>query len=213
MHTPRAYNWFVVNFQTKILKVGEWGMELKFNEKKATQSAAFLLNLAGGELNYMVLIKDLYLTDRKALEDWGQTVTNDEFYSMKHGPVLSNVLNLINEPMPDQTSYWNDFISPPSNYKVKLKKDPGTDQLSKAEEKLLSNIFEKYRDYQSHPFQFVDKVHSELPEWERLEHGRSPISIRSILLAVHKSPDEIDEIENDLKSSCFVHSMFGVDEV
>ena len=185
-------------------------MELKFNEKKATQAAAFLLNLAGGELNYMVLIKDLYLTDRKALEDWGQTVTNDKFYSMKYGPVLSNVLTLINAPMPDQTSYWNDFISPPSNHKVKLKKDPGTDQLSKAEEKLLSTIFGKYRDYQSHPFQFSDRLHSDLPEWERLEHGRSPINIHSILVAVRKSPDEIDEIENDLKSSRFVHSMFGV---
>ncbi len=187
-------------------------MELKFNEKKATQAAAFLLNLAGKKLNYMVLIKDLYLTDRKALENWGKTVTNDKFYSMKYGPVLSNILDLINEPMPDNTRYWNNFISPPSNYDVTLITDPGTDQLSAAEEKLLGETFEKYRDYQNQPFDFVERLHSDLPEWEPLDQGRSQITIRSILLAAHKSPDEINEIENDLKSSRFVHSMFGVDE-
>ena len=58
-------------------------MNLAFNEKKATQAAAIFLRLAGNELNYMVLIKYLYLVDRKALSEWGRPITNDRYYSMK----------------------------------------------------------------------------------------------------------------------------------
>ena len=71
-------------------------MERLFDEKKATQAAACFLKLADGGLNYMVLIKDLYLADRQALAGWGRSITNDKYYSMKCGPVLSNVLDQIN---------------------------------------------------------------------------------------------------------------------
>ena len=71
-------------------------MERLFDEKKATQAAACFLKLADGGLNYMVLIKDLpYLADRQALAGWGRSITNDKYYSMKCGPVLSNVLDQI----------------------------------------------------------------------------------------------------------------------
>ncbi len=188
-------------------------MGLQFSEKKATQAAALFLSLSDRKLNYMVLVKDLYLTDRRALACWGRSVTNDRFYSMKLGPVLSHVLDLINEqPMPDESRYWSKFISPPSDYHVTLKEDPGTGQLSTAEEELIKATFKEYRSYQVRPFEFAKFLHSSLPEWEHLNGGRSPITIRSILLAAQKSTDEINEIENDLSGVSFVHSRFSAED-
>src|ERR1022692_1541243 len=43
-------------------------------------------------MNYMLLIKLLYLLDRRALSLWGRPVTGDDYFSMKYGPVLSEVL-------------------------------------------------------------------------------------------------------------------------
>ena len=72
-------------------------MRLRFDEKKATQAASGFLVLSGGKLNYLKLIKLLYLLDRATLLAWGRTVTGDHYYSMKHGPVLSEVLDLITD--------------------------------------------------------------------------------------------------------------------
>lgn len=189
-------------------------MDHEFNEKKATQAAAFFLRLAGGELNYMVLIKDLYLVDRQALAGWGRSVTGDRHYSMKLGPVLSNVLDLINnQPSPDESGYWSAHITPPSNYHVSLRDNPGTEKLSLAEEELIAEIYEEYESYQNRPFDFANYLHTCLPEWEPLTEGRKRISIRSILLAAHKETDEINEIEDELAHLSRVHSMFGVKDV
>ena len=186
-------------------------MNLEFSEKKATQAAAIFLRLAGNELNYMVLIKYLYLVDRKALAEWGRSVTNDRYFSMKLGPVLSNVLNLISEqPRPDESGYWSAHITPPSNYNVTLRDDPGTEKLSLAEEELIAETYGEYECYQTEPFDFATYLHTCLPEWEPLTEGRKPISIRSILLAAHKETEEINEIENELAHLSRVNAMFGV---
>ena len=188
------------------------GIDLRFNEKKATQAAALFIRLAGNRLNYMVLIKYLYLADRKALTTWGRLITNDRFYSMKLGPVLSNVLDLINEErMPDEDSYWYRFISSPSDYKVTLNEDPGIGKLSIAEEELIRETFEKYRKYQDKQFDFAKVLHDELPEWEKLKYGRKLITIQSILLAAQTSDEEISQIEGELKEVNFVDSLLSAE--
>ena len=185
-------------------------MTTRFNEKKATQAAALFLKLAGSRLNFMVLIKFLYLADREALSRWARPVINDEYFSMKFGPVLSHVHDLITEmPAPDEESVWSRHISAPSNYEVCLKADPGADELSDAEEELISTIYEQYKDFKDRPFEFVKHLHKILPEWEPIAEGRSPIPIRAILLAARKSVEEINQIEDDLKHVDFVHSLFG----
>jgi uncharacterized phage-associated protein len=64
-------------------------MKPRFNEQKATQAAARFLKLANGKMNYLKLIKLLYLLDRESLNRRGRPVTGDQYYSMKLGPVLS----------------------------------------------------------------------------------------------------------------------------
>ncbi|MGD0651719.1 MAG: hypothetical protein ABSA97_11370 [Verrucomicrobiia bacterium] len=46
-------------------------MRSRFDEAKSTQMAGALLQLAGKRMNYMKLIKLMYIIDREALKRWG----------------------------------------------------------------------------------------------------------------------------------------------
>ena len=174
-------------------------MQLPFNEVKATQAAGRFLELAGGTLNYMVLIKLLYMLDRTAMSKWGRRVTFDEYYSMKNGPVLSEVHDLITE-QPQQNSYWSQHISAPSAYSVSLTSTTGDDTLSEAEEELISSVFAEYKPYLLNPFDLVELLHKTLPEWTEIKSGRVPLPHRDILKATLGSDAEVDAIEQELES-------------
>jgi uncharacterized phage-associated protein len=176
-------------------------MQLPFNEVKTTQAASRFLQLAGGTLNYMVLIKLLYMLDRASLLKWGRPVTFDEYYSMKHGPVLSEVHDLITEETPPyQHTYWSEHISDPSDRSVRLRSDAGGDALSEAEEELIQSVFKEYESYLEKPFDLVDLLHKTLPEWKVVNSGRVSLPHRDILMAGNKSVEEVEAIEQELAS-------------
>lgn len=54
-----------------------------------------MLELAGGQMEYIHLIKLLYLADRQALEEWSRPITTDRYVSMKDGIMLSRILDHI----------------------------------------------------------------------------------------------------------------------
>jgi hypothetical protein len=149
-----------------------------------------------------------HASHRGALHQWGRPVTGDDYFSMKFGPVLSEVLDLMTDkPDPTGTSYWAAHISEPSYYIVELKEDPGDDQLSEAEEKVIEAVFEKFKSFNQ--FELADYLHRILPEWQPVENGRIPISYADILRAIKKSPDEIKAIEDDIFSLAQVGQMFS----
>ena len=81
-------------------------MRYSFREEKATQAAALLLGCGGGHMNFMKLVKLIYLADREALIKLGRHITLDQLCSLRYGPIVSNTLNLINEqPDPNDPRY------------------------------------------------------------------------------------------------------------
>ena len=173
-------------------------MQPRFREDKATQAAALLLGWAGGSMNYMKLIKLLYLADRTALVRWGRPITFARAVSMKHGPVLSEVLDLINEGNPPGTrSLWNRAVSSPANYEVRLNGACAADDLSDAEEAVLGEVFRDYGGLD--PWPLVDLLHSTLPEWIPTS-GAIPIHYRDILLNEGWTEAEVAEVESELEN-------------
>jgi hypothetical protein len=176
---------------------------LQFNEKRATQAAAILLSMRENHaLNYMVLIKLLYLADRESLLRWGSPLTGDHYYSMEFGPILSKTHDLITEMRPaEEFSFWAKYIQR-SDYDVKLLSDPGNEELSDADESLLKELFITYQDYyDKNPFEFVDYLHKILPEYKHVEKGdRIPLDYHDILVAGKKTIDEIRDIESELRN-------------
>jgi hypothetical protein len=176
-------------------------MQLPFNEVKTTQAAGRFLQLAGGKLNYMVLIKLLYLLDRASFIKWHRPVTFGEYYSMKNGPVISEVHDLITEMVPPfEQGYWFQHISEPADWSVMLRAGTDTDALSEAEEELIQAVFRKYEPYLSKPFELVDLLHKTLPEWQEIQSGRVPLPHRDILAAENRSEEEIEATEQELES-------------
>lgn len=171
---------------------------LRFDEAKATQAAGYFLRLRGGQMHYIKLIKLLYLLDREALKRWGVPVTTDRYVSMDNGPVTSRILNLITEDRLKPT--WSQYISAPlGEYEVKLIKDAPTDRLSRAEEKLIREIFETYGH--RNRWELIDNVMHKLPEWQDPQGSSIPIAIRDILKATgERDEHEIRAIIRELQA-------------
>jgi uncharacterized phage-associated protein len=172
-------------------------MAIPFDEQKATEATAYLLKLRGGQMSYMKLIKLLYLADREALNRWGFPLTTDWHSSMPHGPVVSNIYDLIRRRKSGE--YWTRYISEPFDDKqVQLERDDcPTDKLSRAEESLLVELFDKYKTWTR--WQLRDLTH-ELPEWEDPAGSSIPIGIDEILRAQGATDEEIRDVQSDLRA-------------
>ena len=164
-----------------------------FNERKTAQAAAQMLRVAGGELDYIVLIKLLYLCDRRALVDRGLPITGDRMVAMPWGPVLSGVLDDINlgkRPISilDGTA-WYEYIAEPEGYAVRVNKGATeTDELSKYELRIIHETFEEFGAIPK--WDLVGLTH-DLPEYHDPDGSSFPISPEDILRAEGKSDDDI----------------------
>lgn len=179
-------------------------MRLPFNEAKATQAAAILLNLRGGTMSYLKLIKLLYLADREALLRWERPVTTDRWVSMKNGPVVSQIYSLIREePMPGEDGVWRSHIQP-FGYEVTLIKPIDDDELSGAEVKLLRQIFALHGRLSR--WDLVDLSHA-LPEWKNPGSSSTPIEAADILRAEGRPEEEVAEVVAELENIALVRQM------
>lgn len=180
----------------------------RFKETKATQAAGELLRREGGDMNYMKLVKLLYLVDRASLIRRARPVTFDKFVSLDYGPVPSKTLDLINYGwLPDTDSgYWSRYISPPADFRVHLREECPQDELSETEHQLLAQVYAEYGNLDE--WELVDLVH-ELPEWEDPEGSAIPIDYRDILKRAGRTDIEVEEILKELRSSARADRLFG----
>jgi uncharacterized phage-associated protein len=167
----------------------------RFNERKATQVAAQFLKAAGGRLPYLSLIKLMYLTDREALLRWGSPVTNDTYYALDRGPILSRVTNLARGQDEGQL-FWAEHVSAPDNFCVNLVQDAGDEELSRAEERLIAEIHEQYGHLSQ--WQLVDLTHK-LPEWQDPNGSAISIDLEDILEAGGVGAEEREMRIRELK--------------
>ena len=179
-------------------------MRFRFNEKKTAQAAAHLLKLSGGRLNYMVLIKLLFLADRMALLKNERPITGAVMVSMKYGPVLSEVLDLINEGERGGGP-WVELVSPPNAYDVSLVVDePETDELSKFELRVLDLVYEKFGKMEK--WALVDWLHDNIREWTDPKGSVLTIEYADVLRKNDFSEQDIQRIREDAEVSWAIAS-------
>ena len=188
-------------------------MRFTFNERKAAQAAAYLVKKQGGQLNYMKLIKMLYLADRKALIDRGAPITGDRMVAMPKGPVLSTILDLITwGTRRGERSEWFEYISEPTNYDVAVINEFRTedfDELSAKEIAILDDICARYGGVGK--WALVDYTH-QLPEWHD-PHGSSfTIDPADILRAEGFSADQIRHIARRAEDSFMTRKLGEYDQ-
>ena len=179
----------------------------EFNETKAVQIAGFFLRLAGGEMNYMKLVKLMYLVDRTALVEWGRSLTYDNIYSLKDGLILGFVLDLIKKgAVPNSENIWYKYISSPSSYEIKLIKETLTTKLSKADRRLIDSIFEQYGHLNEVD---LNLFHKTLPEWKPQTSSRYTISYHEIMKIAGCSDEEIASVDDDLESLAIMDALLS----
>ena len=183
-------------------------MRFPFNERKAAQAAAYLLKKHHGRLNYMKLIKLLYLADRQALIAHGMPITGDRMVSMDRGPVLSGVLDLINW---GEAGPWSEYVSAPIGYDVELIKDESDfDRLSDLEIEILDDVDARYGKIDR--WSLVKLTHA-LPEWCDPSGSSFAIDPADILRAAGRSPHEIAHVVEGANQALLIDKIRRTDIV
>jgi uncharacterized phage-associated protein len=159
-------------------------IDTKIDTAKADLFAAAMLEKLGGRshyVNYLRLMKLLYLADRFHLRTYMRPIAFDDYYAMKKGVVGSYWLDLLRGKI--DSKY---FISDKTAC-VKSRADigDGIRALSESELESLNFAVEMFSKFDEN--QLVDIVH-EYPEWKKHEKrfsedmsGREEIKIQDIL--------------------------------
>lgn len=182
----------------------------RFREDKATQAACILIERAGGSINYMKLLKLMYVADRKGILGRGRPITFDSYYSLDRGPILSYTMDLIVEgATPGRDSFWERHISAPESYAVSCKDVacPAED-LSQAEVETLGTTYDEL-GHLDH-WELVEWSHENLAEWQDPHGSAIRIEYRDILIRGGKSETETAEIVGELEALGHAEMVFSL---
>ena len=118
---------------------------LMFSEEKMMQVISYLLSLNGKRMNLLKLMKELYLIDRESIDERETSVSGDVHFSLRHGPILSMTLNLLNDVnknpkwhaylhSEDVAGVWPDLV---------LDKKTPEDRLSKKDKEYIEKVYNR----------------------------------------------------------------------
>ncbi len=127
-------------FLAKYAVLWEYKMFFKLDQRKAIEASATLLRLHPGRMmDRKRLLALLYLADRKCLERTGRPIIGGRLAAMKHGPIHSEVYDLIKGGGSDQAEWSRHFEN--DEYRVRLSDESlQVFALSRYEIELLNDI-------------------------------------------------------------------------
>ena len=181
-------------------------MYFRFGTRKIVEAAGVLLRQeACRRMSYLRLLKLLYIADRESLRESGRPIVGTGAYAMKHGPVLSEVLDLVKGQHRDET-VWSQFIRR-DGYAVVLESDPGVGSLSRYEIGRLTQTADEHRDLND--WELVEETHG-FQEWrENVVEGTSvAIPLADMVKAVGRD-DELEVILQDAERSAALERLLG----
>ena len=147
----------------------------KFNFEKAVQAAGVVLRLHHGRMEYLRLLKILYIADRELLAETGRTLTGDRAVAMKNGPVLSEVYDLL-KGQAARAGEWDAAIRT-EKYEVVLREPVPVGKLTKAEANKLTQLCDRYRDTNSYD---LSELTHDFAEWAEKFDAKCPNPPQSI---------------------------------
>jgi hypothetical protein len=164
--------------------------------EKLVQAVGYLLKKYNYRLNYTKLIKELYLADKDSLRAINQTITGDVYVSMKNGPVLSGLYNLIKGQYQDPNAqmFWDSRFSTDGRDLVAVADRIPEGKLSYFEKQTLDAIDDQF--HAKNYGQMIDYVHDPAvcPEWEDPGLSSIPIKMKDLLAGIGRTQEEIEWI-------------------
>ena len=173
----------------------------KYNEEKATQVAAFLLQQGNCSMGLLKLTKIMYNIQREAIERWSFPITYDSIYSMREGQVLSDTYD--NTKLHNHRVFWDEYIDRRQDV-IYLKNSCPTGQLSRAEMSLIKEIYNRDKDKSLD--QLLDEHHN-YPEWVDPGDSSIPTDYVKLLKVLGKTPEQISAFKNDMGSEAYLEEL------
>jgi uncharacterized phage-associated protein len=189
-------------------------LHLLFNLKKAIQAAAYLLKQSGGKMEYLRLLKFLYLANRESLRENATLIVFDNASALPNGPILNTVYSLI-RGRDSQSQTWWQYIETGNQYDVFIRTEAGGDELSIFEENILKSVYDTHCHKTT--FELIEFTH-ELLEWKihssYLVPGKGkksyPIELRDIVGVVTQEsgiPDLWDRVKKKISGIEFYNKL------
>jgi len=158
------------------------------NFEKSLDVMYYFVNKLGDSVTDVKLMKLMYFSDRKALLETGFPITDDSYYIMNRGPILSSTLDHLNQYTDKISSIFekpeskNEGGYPVREFKLKATAERDCSYLAEIEVSILDSIFEELSEMSTN--EIVRYAHDDkiCPEW-RFPHGSSiALPIETILL-------------------------------
>lgn len=174
------------------------------NIEKSLDVMHYLVKKLGNSVTDVKLMKLMYFSDRKALLETGFPITDDCYYIMNRGPILSSTLDHINQYTSEMASI---FETPQSKneggYPVKeltLKATVGREYeyLAEIEVSILDAILEELSSMSTN--EIVQYAHDDkiCPEWKFPQGTSIALPIESILRHHGVEAEEIEQMVQEI---------------
>ncbi len=167
---------------------------------------------SGGRINVMKLVKLIYLLDRLSIQRRGVPVVGGVYFSMRNGPVTSELLDLVNagELAGESGSRWDELISDRKDHEIAMRPSvqPEREHLSDSEIALIDEINAEHGGKDQ--WQLRDWCHERCGEWTPLQNGRERISIREMAVNVGRNPEEAARIADEACEANLIARAFAL---
>jgi len=172
-------------------------MNFPLNHAKVVHAVARIIERSGGVTTLLRIAKIAYLVDRISIQTRGIPIIGGQYFSMKKGPMTSEVSDLINGKL--QVEGWRQFISRRSGDEVRVVAQSDFDPLSTSDLEIIDSVVEEHRTRTT--LELVDWCHKNCPEYRHVEAGkREEISIARIVRASGKDPSVTARIMNQIEA-------------
>jgi hypothetical protein len=159
-------------------------------------------------MKYIRLLKLLYLSDRKAFEKLGRSITNDSYCSMYYGQVPSRAYDLVKGTAYKPEGIWEKFVdSPVDRYYVQLRPaNENIRSLSESELEIIRELSMRYIDKQD--FELADITKG--PEYVAPPpRGSVPTPLDKLLSKLGYSGKQVERISESLAEEAEIRAFFG----
>ena len=164
----------------------------KFKIEKTLQVVASFLKKADKCIDIYTLVKLVYILDRESYKRWGFAVTYDNYASLPFGPVPSQTYDFLKG---EEQNEWQGYIVRINN-SVYLKQEPQTKLLSRAVEKLISELYVKYGELS---FGELKDITHQFKEYENPGDSSTSIPTVNLIRAVVDNEEDVQHILKEQK--------------
>lgn len=174
-----------------------WAKHSIYDEAKAVQIGALLLDLNDNEMDYLKFIKLLYNIERESIKRWTRPLIFDDLYSMPHGQVLSKTLDRIKPENQGVGTLLQEHIINSDNT-VHLVKHTDIDKLSRAEIGLIKEMFDKYRYKTALEMREEHHTPELFPEWKDPGNSNIKTTYDDLLRVLGKTEEQTQYFKTEL---------------